>query len=268
VAEYLKLHPEMAHELMVPAGFKECLVRRHERYLCSNRPLSEQDGSKEKARHEHECFDAILTGAPKVVANPDGRPAPSWREVNTFVCRNGHDTISGELMAPHYEDIATGERLRIINYGNMKSMYNQPALLSQLWCLPFLTLQTVEVSTKQFDLMWEHVVCQFSAPASTVQIEFRSLHEAFRTIVSISPPWSDIKFPIGQAIIILLKQIEHRLRAVHVGRPNPCGKPCCASSIESIDHALPSLYSYLSLIQYPHADIHFSRMLPLPSCNG
>ena len=39
VRQYLKLHPHMAHELMVPSGFQYSIVRRMERLLNNNVPL-------------------------------------------------------------------------------------------------------------------------------------------------------------------------------------------------------------------------------------
>ena len=44
VAQYLEKHPEMAHELMIPSGFHQCLIRRFERYLGGQEALSAQDG--------------------------------------------------------------------------------------------------------------------------------------------------------------------------------------------------------------------------------
>ena len=44
VAKYLKQHPEMAHEMMVPNGFTQCKLRRYERYLGGKERLSAQDG--------------------------------------------------------------------------------------------------------------------------------------------------------------------------------------------------------------------------------
>ena len=44
VAQYLKLHPEMSRELMVPSGFPQRPLRRYERYLGSDQPLCAQNG--------------------------------------------------------------------------------------------------------------------------------------------------------------------------------------------------------------------------------
>ena len=86
-------------------------------------------------------------------------------------------------------------------------------------------MRSVEVSEKQWHLMWDHVVCGFDKSHTAKDVEFNALHEAYREISSIPEPWNSWKFPIGQQIAILLKQLEHRLRGAHVGRPNPCGKP-------------------------------------------
>ena len=44
VAQYLEKHPEMAHELMIPSGFTQRVLRRYERYLAGSEPLSKQNG--------------------------------------------------------------------------------------------------------------------------------------------------------------------------------------------------------------------------------
>ena len=219
MAEYLRLHPEMAHELMVPSGFKQCMVRRYERYLGGEKMLSIQIGAAEKARWDEEIFDAMLPGKPTVVSNPNNNKEPNWRELNDFVCRNGIDTMTGQIMAPHYEYRESGQRVRVISYRSMKGV-----TFSSLLNIPRLTAGIVEVTSKQWHLMWEHVVCAFFNPSSDKDIEFRALHEAFTEISSSLKPWHDWQFPIGQQIAILMKQLEHRLRAAHVGRPNPCSE--------------------------------------------
>ena len=118
MAEYLKLHPEMAHELMVPSGFKQCLIRRYERYLSSTQMLSTQNGTAKKAQWDREIFDALLPSRVKVVRfSAEATRIPSWREICSYVCKNGNCTLDGEAMAPQYEYKETGERVRIVNYG-------------------------------------------------------------------------------------------------------------------------------------------------------
>lgn len=209
----------MAHELMVPSGFKQCMVRRYERYLSGEKMLSIQNGAAEKARWDEEIFDAMLPGKPTVVSNPNNKKEPNWRELNEFVCRNGIDTMTGEIMAPQYQYRESGERVRVINYQSMKGV-----TFTSLLNIPRLTAVIVEVTSKQWHLMWEHVVCVFFNPSSDKDIEFRALHDAFAEISSSLKPWHDWQFPIGQQIAILMKQLEHRLRAAHVGRPNPCSE--------------------------------------------
>ena len=77
MADYLKVLPERVHELMVPSGFKERLVRRYERYLGRRELLSTQNGEAEESHWRHEIFDALLPGVPKVVASPEGKVEPS-----------------------------------------------------------------------------------------------------------------------------------------------------------------------------------------------
>lgn len=120
MAEYLELHPEMAHELMVPSGFTQCLIRRYERFLGGQAMLSTQNGAAEKHRWNEETFGALLPGNPAVVFNPSHIDEPNWRELNNFVCRNAVDQVGGEKMAPHYEYKETGERVRVISYRGMK----------------------------------------------------------------------------------------------------------------------------------------------------
>ena len=51
-----------------------------------------------------------------------------------------------------------------------------------------------------------------------------ALHKAYDELRNLPALYHEWKFPIGQQVAILLKQLEHRLRAAHVGRPNPCSK--------------------------------------------
>lgn len=90
----------MAHEFMVPSGFKQRLIRRYERYMGAEKDLAIQNGAANEAHANYATFDSLLPGQPTVIANPRNEPLPTWRQINTYVCRNGIDTISGERMAP------------------------------------------------------------------------------------------------------------------------------------------------------------------------
>ena len=82
----------------------------------------------------------------------------------------------------------------------------------------------VEVTEKQWHLMWDHIVCQFTKlygdnaviyPMSPDEVEFIALHKAYAEIASIPQPWSDWQWPVGQQIAIILKQLEARLKGAH-----------------------------------------------------
>lgn len=90
----------MAYEFMIPSCLNQCMVRRHERCLSGEKMLSLQTGAAEKARWDGEIFDAMLPGKPTVISNPNNNKEPNWRELDDFVCRNGIDTMTGEIMAP------------------------------------------------------------------------------------------------------------------------------------------------------------------------
>ena len=98
-------------------------------------PIYTQNGDADEARRNVEVFDALLPGTPKVLPNPNNKTV-TWREVNAFVCGNAVDTLSGERIAPHFEYVATGERVRILQYKDIQ----------------------VEITLKQWGLMWDHVV--------------------------------------------------------------------------------------------------------------
>ena len=98
-------------------------------------PISTQNGDADEARGNVEIFDALLPGTPKVLSNSNNKTV-TWREVNAFVCGNAVDTLSGERIAPHFEYVATGERVRILQYKDIQ----------------------VEITLKQWSLMWDHVV--------------------------------------------------------------------------------------------------------------
>ena len=48
MAEYLKLHPDMVHELMVPSSFMQRPLGRYERYLSGTQMLSTQKSTAQK----------------------------------------------------------------------------------------------------------------------------------------------------------------------------------------------------------------------------
>lgn len=92
--------------------------------------------------------------------------------------------------------------------------------------------------------MWDHVVCQFLDSKDALDIEFCALHFAWEEVLQIGEAHRDWTFHGGQQCEIILKQLEHRLRSAHVGRPNPC----CKSSLALISLVLipsPRLTSYL-----------------------
>ena len=72
--------------------------------------------------------------------------------------------------------------------------------------------------------MWDHIVCDYhhDGENTPADVEFIALHKAYWELAATPPPHNDIKFPNGQQLAILLKQLEHRLRAAHLNRPNPC----------------------------------------------
>ena len=121
MASYLELHPQEAHELMVPSGFKQCFVRKLERYLSNTQPVSTQDGTLELAYTKAHIFDTALPGEPKVVHNPHNKPAPSWRTLNSLLCKDLYDTLGADCVAPEYEDSKTGERFRLLSLKGMRS---------------------------------------------------------------------------------------------------------------------------------------------------
>lgn len=61
-------------------------------------------------------------------------------------------------------------------------------------------------------------------PSLQTDVELVALHEARNGIMQLGPNYQDWKFPGGQQIAIIQKQLEHRLRAAHKTYPNPCGK--------------------------------------------
>ena len=62
VAQYLELHPDMAHELMVPAGFKYRIVRRMERLLNNNKPFYLQTDLDKEATRNSDIVKSMMKG--------------------------------------------------------------------------------------------------------------------------------------------------------------------------------------------------------------
>lgn len=81
---------------------------------------------------------------------------------------------------------------------------------------------SVMIPAQQWHFMWEHACCGFLGPTSPDDIEFHTLHTAWKEIAEIPETGADWKWPMGQRIFILKKQIEHRLRTAHIDRSNPC----------------------------------------------
>ena len=174
---------------MVPLGFKQCLIRRHERCLAATTPISPQTGAAVEALWNREIFDVLLPGQPKLIMNLKSEKEPTWSELNAFVRRTGVDTVSGLKMAPHYEHKATRGRLRIIIYGRMQGDVNHLYL--------FLGLHPCRLPAQsrspfnQWHIMWEHVVGKLRRPQSAKGIEFTALHNAWDERGGIPKPWND-----------------------------------------------------------------------------
>lgn len=103
---------------MSPSGFQPCLVRRYERYLSGTQPLSEQDGSLQEAQWEAELFDAAFPGSPHIVSNPRDLPPFTWRLLNVTICAYVNNTRVADVIAPEFEDTATGEITIVITLPN------------------------------------------------------------------------------------------------------------------------------------------------------
>ena len=91
----------------------------------------------------------------------------------------------------------------------------------------------VEINAKQWLYIWDHHVCCFLDSPDPKNAEFVALHKAYDELRGLPAIYHEWKFPIGQQIAVLLKQLEHRLRAAHVGRPNPCSKRSTNTSSRS-----------------------------------
>lgn len=105
----------MAHELMVPSGFKERTIRRYERMLCGERSLSSQNGLLDEAQMNEEIFTAMMHRPFNVLKNPEGVPQPSWYELVKHVHKANDE-------ARQFEHRETGDLVRVVVYGSQESM--------------------------------------------------------------------------------------------------------------------------------------------------
>lgn len=104
----------MAHELMVPAGFKERIPRRYERMLSGEGTICSQNGMLEDARTNEEILKGMMKQPFKVLKNPSGAPEPKWYELVRWVHENDEE-------ARQYEHRETRELVRLIKYGRQES---------------------------------------------------------------------------------------------------------------------------------------------------
>lgn len=105
----------MAHELMVPSGFKDRIPRRYERMLAGERSLSSQNGSEEKAKRDNQVLNAMLTGPRKFVGPHEGVMVPEWHELVHWVHNKDEE-------AREFENLTTGEIVRVIGYKQLRSI--------------------------------------------------------------------------------------------------------------------------------------------------
>lgn len=121
---------------MVPPGFKECLVRRYERYLATEYSLSSQNGDLEQARWKSNVFDATMPGLPQVIDADESKESVkvTWRDINSLVCRGAHDTLSGDKLAAQFEDPTTGESVRVVYYKGFNGSLSIILFLVNLSC--------------------------------------------------------------------------------------------------------------------------------------
>ena len=113
VGEYLKLHPEEAHELMIPPTSPEFWVRHCERLLVALGPICTETGVLDEAKLQARVFATLLPGKPKVISNPHDKPHPSWREVVGMICGSG-GSDQPSYKALESENKVTGDRLRAV----------------------------------------------------------------------------------------------------------------------------------------------------------
>ena len=112
VGLYLKLHPDMAHELMIPAGFKYRIVRRMERLLNSSVPLYIQTSLDKEATRNSEKINRMMKGPLLILNRPDGVPNPKWYEIIAQVHRDNNEALQ-------YEKTTTGELTRVFKFRDL-----------------------------------------------------------------------------------------------------------------------------------------------------
>ncbi|MCJ1390338.1 hypothetical protein MMC18_003197 [Xylographa bjoerkii] len=238
VGQYLKLHPDMAHELMVPSGFKYRIVRRMERLLNNNVPLYLQTGLDKEATRNSEIVQSMMKGPLKILDRSEGVPDPEWHEIISHVHRNNKE-------AAQFENTTNGELTRVFKFQG------------------FL-LQIPEIDWK---LMWDHTACDFTTLAwwDTVWLECYALQIAAHEIASIGAPWDEWEFPIGQGIAICRLRIDARLRALHRQNKN---HTCCYALAQHKEFS-KDLKEYLTKEQGAACVIHQrqKRGETLKACN-
>ena len=105
----MKLHPEKAHELMVPSGSRECIPRRYERLLENTAPLYMQTGLNKEADRNGEILAAMMKGPLKVLNRQSGIGVPEWHEV----VRHVHES---DAEAAQYEHKVSGDLFRVLKF--------------------------------------------------------------------------------------------------------------------------------------------------------
>ena len=105
----------MAHKLMVPAGFKECIPRGYDCMLAGERPLSPQDGCKEEAKTNNQILNGKLTGPRKFIGSAEAAVMPEWYELVNYM-------LGKDEEAREFENPTTGEQVRVIAYKKLRSM--------------------------------------------------------------------------------------------------------------------------------------------------
>ena len=108
----MTLHPDMAHELMVPSGSKERIPRRYERLLANPAPLHIQMGLNKVADRNREVLTAMMKGPLTVLNRGNGIDVPEWHEVVRHVHEN-------DAEAAQYEHKFTGDLMRVVKFKDL-----------------------------------------------------------------------------------------------------------------------------------------------------
>lgn len=68
----------------------------------------------------------------------------------------------------------------------------------------------VQVSERDWVLMWDHVACQFTSPPfwDPIGLECVALHKAVQELAEIPEFWSNWSWPPGQMIAICILQLD------------------------------------------------------------